>query len=397
MVRHPKNISMKLTRLITGLLLAITCMPACKSTPDAREEIASAAEKKENDEVILTNDQYKIAGIETGHIVSRSLGNVIKANGSLDVEPSHMATVSAPLGGYVRSAGLLPGQPVKKGQVIAVIENQEFINLQQEYLEDKARLEYLELEYKRQEELRKEDINAAKTFQQVTADLNTMKARINGLEQKLALIGINKNNLQPGKISRTANLYAPISGNVTASNVNIGKYVVPSDVLFGIANKEDIHLALDVFEKDVTAIKPGQNVRFSLAHETGYNRKATVYLIGKATGTGGVVPVHCHLVSNKDQSLLPGMYAKAVIETGANPVNALPVKAIVQSEGKDYIFIETDQQKEGRRFKMVPVKKGIEEDGYVEVILPDGVNIDTARVVIKEAYAILSAMKNVEE
>jgi cobalt-zinc-cadmium efflux system membrane fusion protein len=388
---------MNLARLIISLLLANTLISACKNTTDAKVEITAAAEKKVNDEVVLTNDQYKIVGIETGHIVSRSLSNVIKANGSFDVEPSHMATVSAPLGGYVRSAGLLPGQPVKKGQVIAVIENQEFINLQQEYLEGKARLEYLELEYKRQEELRKEDINAAKTFQQVTADLNTMKARINGLEQKLALIGINKNNLQPGKISRTANLYAPISGNITGSNVNIGKYVVPSDVLFEIANKEDIHLAIDVFEKDVTAIKPGQNVRFSLANETGYNRKATVYLIGKATGTGGVVPVHCHLVNNKDQNLLPGMYIKAVIEIGSNPVNALPVKAIVQSEGKDYIFIETGQQKDGRKFKMIPVKKGIEEDGYVEVILPDNFDINATQVVTKEAYSILSAIKNVEE
>ena len=388
---------MKLVRLIIVLLLANTWLPACKSNDDAKEKIADTAEKKTNDEVVLTSDQYKMAGIETGRIVTRSLSNVIKANGSFDVEPSHMATVSAPLGGYVRSAGLLPGQPVKKGQILAVIENQEFINLQQQYLEDKARLEYLELEYKRQEELRKEDINAAKTFQQVTADLNTMKARMNGLEQKLALIGINKNNLLPGKISRTANLYAPISGNITTSNVNIGKYVVPSDVLFGIANKDDIHLALDIFEKDIPVIRPGQHVRFSLASETGYNRKATVYLIGKATGTGGVVPVHCHLINKNEENLLPGMYAKAVIETGASPVNALPVKAIVQSEGKDYIFIEAGRQQNGMKFKMVPVKKGIEEDGYVEVSLPVGFNIENTPVVVKAAYTILSAMKNVEE
>jgi membrane fusion protein, heavy metal efflux system len=86
-----------------------------------------------------------------------------------------------------------------------------------------------------------------------------------------------------------------------------------------------------------------------------------------------------------------------VIETGANPVNALPVKAIVQSEGKDYIFIETGQVKEGKKYKMVPVKKGIEEDGYVEVILPTDFNVENTPVIIKEAYAILSAMKNVEE
>jgi cobalt-zinc-cadmium efflux system membrane fusion protein len=378
--------------LFTGILL-----PACKDKGAVKEEVAAPVEEKEKDEVVLSNDQYKMAGIETGRIVSRSLSNVIKANGSLDVEPTHLATVSAPLGGYIRSAGLLPGQPVKKGQVLAVIENPEFINLQQEYLEVKAKLEYLELEYKRQEELRKEEVNAAKTLQQVTAELNTMKARINGLEQKLALIGINKDRLQPGKIQRTTNLYAPISGNITTSNVNIGKYVVPSDVLFEIANREDIHLALNVFEKDINAIRPGQNVRFSLASETGYNRQASIYLIGKATGSGGVVPVHCHLTNNRDANLLPGMYTKAVIETGSNPVNALPVKAIVQSEGKDYIFVETGQQKDGRKFKMIPVKRGIEEDGYVEVMLPESFDAAIARVVTKEAYAILAAMKNVEE
>ena len=46
---------------------------------------------------------------------------------------------------------------------------------------------------------------------------------------------------------------------------------------------------------------------------------------------------------------------------------------------------------------MVPVKKGIEEDGYAEVSLPAGVNIDNVQVVVKEAYTILSAIKNVEE
>lgn len=389
---------MKISHFIIIILFAGILLPACKGNEDAKEAVAAPVEEKEQDEVVLSNDQYKMAGIETGRIVSRNLSNVIKANGSLDVEPSHIATVSAPLGGYIRSAGLLPGQPVKKGQVLAVIENPEFINMQQEYLEVKAKLEYLELEYKRQEELRKEEVNSAKTLQQVTAELNTMKARLNGLEQKLALIGINKDRLQPGKIQRTTNLYAPISGNITTSNVNIGKYVVPSDVLFEIANREDIHLALNVFEKDINVLRPGQTVRFSLANETGYNRQASVYLIGKATtGSNGVVPVHCHLKKQGDDNLLPGMYTKAVIETGSNPVNALPVKAIVQSEGKDYIFVEAGQQKDGRKFKMVPVKRGIEEDGYVEVILPDNFNIETAQVVTKEAYAILAAIKNVEE
>ena len=155
---------------------------------------------------------------------------------------------------------------------------------------------------------------------------------------------------------------------------------------------------MNVFEKDIVNIKPGQHIRFAVANETDYKRKAQVFLIGKSTGNDGIIPVHAHLSNPGDETLLPGMYAKAVIEISSdNPVNTLPVGAIVQSEGRDFIFIEIKQDKDHRTYKMIPVKKGIEEDGYIEVILPDSFNTNTAQVVIKGAYALLSAIKNVEE
>jgi len=213
--------------------------------------------------ITFTADQYQLSGIETGTIQNRELSNIIKLNGIIDVEPSNVASVSAPLGGFIKTAGLLPGQPVKKGQVLATVENPEFINLQQEYMESLGKLQYLEQEYKRQQTLREQDVNAAKTLQQVTSDYKVMQARVNGLEQKLALAGISSSALQQGgKISRTANIYAPISGFVTASNVNIGKYVNPTDVLFELENRSDLHLALNALEKDITKVKVGQTVKF---------------------------------------------------------------------------------------------------------------------------------------
>ena len=380
---------------ISGVLLT-----ACTNNKNANEQTNDSVKvaEKNTDEVMFTNDQYKLSGIQIGSVEKRSVSNVVKVNGTFDVEPHNMASVSAPMGGYVRSAGLLPGQAVVKGRSIAVIENSEFINIQQEYLENKAKQEFLELEYKRQETLRKEEINSAKTFQQVSSDLKMVKAKITALEEKLALIGISKSSLISGKISRTVNLYAPISGYITASNINMGKYVTPTDVLFEIANKNDIHLALNVYEKDIVNIKPGQHIRFAVANETDYRRRAQVFLIGKAKDIEGTIPVHAHLSNPGDANLLPGMYAKAIIEISSNnPVNTLPVAAIVQSAGRDFIFIGIKQDKDHRTYKMIPVKKGIEEDGYTEVIFPDSFNTNTAQVVIKGAYALLSAIKNVEE
>ena len=171
------------------------------------EPVTEEKKKTPADEVILTTDQYKVAGIETGTIEMRNLRNVIKVNGIIDVPPQNVVSVSAPMGGYLKSAGLLPGQAIRKGEVLAVIENATFIEMQQEYLEAKSRMVFVTQELKRQEELRKQEVNAAKTLQQVSSEYNVLKAKMSGLEQKLSLIGIGTASLEPGKISKTANLY----------------------------------------------------------------------------------------------------------------------------------------------------------------------------------------------
>ena len=385
-----------ISKIFSLLILTTFAITACNNSKDEKKAEPVAVEKA-IDEVTLSGSQYKVAEIQTGKVEMRNLSNLIKVNGVLDVPPQNVVSISAPLGGYIKTSGLLPGQAIGKGQMLATIENLEFINIQQEYLECRGKLEYLEQEYKRQEELRKEEVNAAKTFQQVSSDLKVMKAKIAGLEEKLGLIGINKANVQSGKISRTANLYSPISGYIIESNINMGKYVSPTDVLFEIANTNDIHLALNVFEKDLIRIKVGQNIRFSLANESDYNRIAKIFLLGKEKGTNGTIPVHCHLEKPNDAAYLPGMYTKALIEITNNSVMALPVSAIVQSEGNDFIFIQTRQEKDSYFFKMIPVKKGVEEGGYAEIIFPGSFDSNGSQVVIKGAYSLLSAMKNTEE
>lgn len=385
-------------KILCSILILTAIISSCsESRSKETEEKIEVKKDSVASDVTLTADQYKIAGIQIGSMEMRNLSDVIKVNGVIDVPPQNVVSISAPLGGYVKSAGLLPGQAVRKGQVIAVIENAEFIDIQQDYLESKSRMVFLDQELDRQKELRKEDINAAKTLQQVSSEYNMMRAKISGLEQKLSLIGISTGSLQAGRISKTSNLYAPISGYVTESNVNRGKYVQPSDVLFELANKSDMHLALNVFEKDVRKINPGQQIRFALANETDYNRKASVFLIGKSTEEDGTVPVHCHLEISNDPSMLPGMYVKALIETKTEGAPALPVESIIQSEGKDYIFVQTDTTQGKATFKMIPVLRGTEQEGFAAVTFPTDFNASKSNIVKKGAYSLLSAMKNVEE
>lgn len=388
---------------ISALLLSIILIASCGNKDNKENGAPDETTVKQGEtssnrvyKISLTKAQYNLASIETGKVEMRNLSNIIKINGLIDVEPKSMASVSAPLGGYIKSAALIPGERVRKGQVIATIENPEFINIQQNYLESLSKLQFLEEEYQRQQKLREEDINSTKTFQQITSELNVMKARTKGYEQQLELAGINKTSVQKGNITRTANLYAPISGFVKVSNKNIGDYVTPHDVIFELINLDDIHLALNVFEKDLAMLEEGQSVKFSLANENNFNRVAEIFLIGKSTGENRSIPVHCHITSDQ-KGLLPGMYVKAWVETGTQQQMAVPRDAIVQLEGKDFIILELSEKNGSINFQLEQIKKGVEQEGYTAITLSDALDINNAKIVTKNAYTILSAIRNLDE
>jgi cobalt-zinc-cadmium efflux system membrane fusion protein len=389
---------------ILFLILSTLLMVACGNKDSEKAESLEVSTIKEElpvangiKQITFTRDQYNLAEIGTGEIEMRNLSNIIKLNGLIDVEPESMASVSAPLGGYLKSAGRLPGEEIKKGQVLATIENPEFIQIQQGYLESLNRLQFLEEEFNRQKKLREEDINSAKTFQQVSSDFKIMQGRVKAYEQQLALVGISRSSVQNGNITRTANLYAPISGFIKVSNVNIGDYVSPQDVLFELVNLNDVHLALNTFEKDLLNLEVGQTVKFSLSDENTFNRTAKIFLIGKATGSDRKTPVHCHINKEDKKGLLPGMYIKAWVESGTNKQNAIPSEAIVQYEGKDFVILQTEETESGYTFKLEQVKKGIEQEGYTAITFAEGANIQNFKPVVKNAYSILSALRNSEE
>lgn len=340
--------------------------------------------------VELTAAQFKTAGITYGKPENRQISGAVKVNGLLDVPPQQQVSISVPMGGFIKQTSLLQGMPVKKGQVIAVLENLDYIQLQQDYLEVSSQLEYATTEYNRQQELAKENVNALKTLQQAKAAWQTLQAKENGLKQKLSMLNISTTTLQKGNIQRSINVYAPISGYVTQVNVNLGQFVTPTDILFRIVNTEHLHAELTVFEKDVPRLKIGQLVRFTLANEA-KPRTATVHLIGREISQERTVRVHCHL-EEEDTQLLPGTYLQAMIETGAAAVKALPDAAVVNFENKAYVFVKKTGTDSTFHFNMLEVQKGNSEQGYTEVIFPKAPPEE--EIVITGAYDLLAKLKN---
>lgn len=376
------------------LSILVSCSGSNKPSVEAGEH-----EVLPEDIVELREDQIKIANIETGAVEIRAISGTLKASGTVAAAPQNLATVSMPLGGFVKSTSLMPGNAVTKGQTLAILENQEFVDIQQNFLEARNKLEYAEAEFIRHTELYKDDVYSQKNLQQVTAEYKNLKAQVKALEQKLALLGINPSNFHEDDITRAIAVVSPISGYVQAVNINLGKFVAPSDVLFEIVNSDKLFLELTLFEKDADKVSTGQKIRFFINNET-EQHDAVIYQTGKSINTDRTYHIYAS-VSSGCKNVLPGMYVNAFIEASSYKVTALPSDAIVSFDDKDYIFIFDKQKEEGGKpfteYKMIEIHKGVSDGGFTEVILPEGFDIQTAKVVIKGAYNLLSAMKNAGE
>ena len=383
-------------RYFSTLLLFV--LFACSGTQQKTNE-------SEPEEVIPENmvemraDQIKLADIETGSIEMRSLSGTLKVNGIIAVAPQNLATVCAPMGGFIKNTALMPGNFVSKGQTLAIIENQEFVDIQQNYLEARNKFEFAEADLKRHSELYKADVYSAQNVQQVTVDYKTLKAQVKGLEQKLTLIGINPVKLNEDNISSSIALCSPISGYLKTINVNLGKFVSPADILFEIVNSDKLLLELTLFEKDADKVDQGQKIRFFINNES-EPHEAIITQPGRTIESDKTYKVYAE-VTGSCKNVLPGMYVNAIIETSGDKVTAVPSGAVVSFEDKDYIFVfDKNKEEDGNPFteyRIVEVHKGVTDDGFTEVVLPEGFDTLTAKVVIKGAYNLLSAKKNAGE
>ncbi|MFD0750913.1 efflux RND transporter periplasmic adaptor subunit [Mucilaginibacter calamicampi] len=355
---------------------------------DKQKPTDDAATTNNNSIVILTDAQFKNAAITTGKIEQKDISSVLKLNGQIDVPPQNMVSISVPLGGYLKSTKLLPGMHVNQGEAIATVEDQQYIQLQQDYLTAKARIGYLENEYKRQKDLNQSKAASDKVFQQAEADYHTQLVLITSLAQKLQLAGINVRNINESSIARSVNIYSPINGFVSKVNVNIGKYVSPTEVLFELVNPTDIHLALKVYEKDLDKLYIGQKVISYTNNNPEKKHEGEILLIGRDLSTDRNTAVHCHF-EDYDKSLVPGTFMNAEVQVKNIKAAAIPTEALVEFEGKQYLYKVIGKNS----YEMTEVNTGETENGYTQILNPSS-NLNNATLVIKGAYSLLMMMKN---
>ena len=367
------------------LILALTI--ACQSK---KEETTTETAVKEN-VVELTKNQLDNSKIKIGSLTNTSLSSTIKVNGKITLAPNAMASVSMPLGGYIKNIKVMPGMVIGKGQVLAVIEDQSYVQIQQDYLTTKQQLAYASKDFARQKELNSSQAVSEKNFQLAESEFAKQRITLKSLEEKLKLIHINPASLSANTISKSVNIYAPISGMITKIDVNIGKYVNATDMLFQIMDNQSMYAKLNVFEKDAANLAIGQKIKVYTNTQPDVFYETKIEFVNKSYSDENAIEVYAK-ISNSTKKLIPGNYINAIIH--ANNINAFVINndAIVDFEDKKFVFIQDTNK---NTFSMQEVQIGIVTDKVSEIRNYE--TLQNKSVVISDAYTLLMVLKNKEE
>jgi cobalt-zinc-cadmium efflux system membrane fusion protein len=373
---------------------SLVLLAACQSKPDAgaSQPVAPApagapAAGAGADQVAVSPAQQQAAGIELGSFERQNMTTEVQANGSVEVPPQNRVSITAIQGGYVQSVAVLAGERVAAGAVVATLRSPEYLTMQQTYLQSKARVRFLAEDLERQRILDVEDVGAKRKLQQARADYASEQATLRATAAQLRLLGISVARLDAtGQLATSVPLTTPIAGYVKAVNINPGQYVNPQDVLVEVLNRDDLHLELKVFEKDVAQVKVGQKILFKVKN-AGRDEELTarVFLVGQAFDDDArTVRVHAHLEPER-RDLLPGQFVAARIQTAGARVRTLPEAALIQAGDLSYIFQRVGTDSGRAVFRRVQVRAGQPQHGDVAVTVLDPLP-DTTQLVRKGAY-----------
>ena len=358
--------------------------------------LACGGEKQQNQEnsvsgkpagtVTLSPEQLKNAGIITGFPEQKEIAREIQVSGLLDVPPQNLYSIGARVPGMVKSTSLLQGSHVHRGDVLCVMENPQFLSWQQEYAGNKARLELLGADLKRQQGLAEKNLTSQKILQQAMADFKMLEAAQQALRKKLILTGFSLSEIEKGNFSAELPVTAPSDGFITAVYVNTGQVMAEGAPLCELVNVEHIHAELLVFEKDIALVKTGQEVEFELVSAPEKKHRARVFLINHKISAERTVQVHAHL-ERPDPDFVPNMQIAARIKTAGSLEWVVPDEALVSDGRQQAVYAEAERP---GSFRLVPVQLTGSAVGLRGVKFPAGTDPSKLKIVLKGAWDIRS-------
>ena len=375
------------TILLTAIILS-SCGTSSKPASAKEDSVAVV----ESSRVQLTKEQAALAQLELAPIQQGKMKGMTHLNGVIDVPPTGIASVSIPMGGYIQDINLIPGTFVKKGQVLATVKDPAYVQLQENYLSTKAKLNYLQQDLDRQKALLTQEAVSKKSFQQTQAEFNTNAIQLKALSEQLKLINIQPESLTTESMSSLVQLVAPIAGYISKVNINRGKYVTPSDILLEIINPNDIHAAITIYEKDIANFKVGNKGTVTLTQDPSKKYPVSVLAVAHNINEDKTGLLHCHF-EKIPANVLPGMFLTADIIVQTNDAVLIPITSVQRFQGKDFIFIQSATN----TYEAIEIQVRQSNETFVTVTNEDANTWIGKQIVVKNAFSLLGKLMNKSE
>lgn len=388
---------MKWINIGLSILLTVSFAACHPQAQTITKEEESHADNQENVARIST-EQLKAVGIVLGKIQYKGLSQTIRANGSLKVPKTNKGYATSLYGGSIVKLHVMPGQNVRKGQLIATLASPEFIQQQEEYLATISKMYYAQEEFNRQQALDSHSAGAKKNLQMAQTELSSLKTRHASLKRQLQLAGISLQQISPNKIQSTLPIYSPINGVVKDVLAQVGSYMTPSSPIAEIIDNSSLHLDLNIYEQDLPKIRIGQTIHFKLTNSPQKEYDAKVYTIGSTFEPDNrTIAVHCKLIGDK-RGFVDGMNITGMISLGEELLPTVPDEAIVHADGKDYIFAQSSSQhkhSDVKEFVPIEIIRGVSQLGYTAITPIVEVGKDQ-QIVLKGAFFVNARLREAE-
>jgi multidrug efflux pump subunit AcrA (membrane-fusion protein) len=230
-------------------------------------------------------------------------------------------------------------------------------------------------------------------------------------------MGINPGSVSNGNLKSAVVVISPLNGTVSKVSAKIGSYVDVSSPVIEIVDNSSLHLDLNVFEKDMPMLKVGQTIHFRITNTAVEDYNAKIFAIGSSfENESKTIATHAVVQGNKT-GLIDGMNVTAIVSLNNVTTPAVPNDAIVNADGKYYVFVQTDKkaeehheegEKEGshkeseeehkedkssKNFEKVEVLKGVSDMGYTAVTFVNEIPAN-AKIVVKGAFFVNAKLSN---
>jgi cobalt-zinc-cadmium efflux system membrane fusion protein len=264
--------------------------------------------------------------------------------------------------------------PVKKDQVLAVIQSNEVAQAESLHLKSLVRFELTRRQWNRSRELFEHEIIPAREHEVAKMEYLVSKSDLDASRIQLQTLGLHFEDIHKLEMKQLhlgeLVIRSPIEGWILERNVGLGQYVQPSDTLFSVGKVQRVWIVLDVYEKDISLISKGMKAEVSIPRGRHQQDRIQAvvsrisHMIDPATRTADVWLE----VSNIKQDLKFGQAVTARIHglrenQNLASISALPLDAVHQMEGKSMIFVK----KGDLTFEARKVETGLTSDQWVEI------------------------------